>query len=825
MSPRFPRWLPIVPSLLLLLAGIGWALLSNPVHEQVGIDQARLTRATLPLAPHYRVSQTFVSPRAGLKALDVLLVVYSEPPRQRPSSGHLILTLERLGGDAASVTVSAPVAKLQHNQRVRFDFPVQRDTEGVLYRATLHTDSDYGLGVWYAEQEAYADGDIEIGGMGAEGDLCFTTYHDYSLSDALRDAGRMMGRYGRYLSAVALVFGLPGYLLALYLIPAGRLDLWSFWGLAVALSVTTWALLLQWASAFRVSLAGGTVWALVALWLGVSVWSVRQRDVGCTRGPDPSLGGPELVMGLLLLVVMVSRLVQVRDLVIPAWVDSVHHVELTQRIASSGMVPSGDSYYHLGFHSVTAALMWFTNLSAPDAVMLTGQIFNAFAPLASYTLATRLTDSRWAGVGAAVVVGALSYMPAYYVTWGRYTHLAGLVLLPFAAMVLDRLLCEDPADKGWRATLRPLLLSGLLAAGVALTHYRALVFYSLYAMVVAGRGIWRALQTGRGGLRLLYLVAMTGALSLLAIVPTAERMLFGAIPSVGSLFGGWALAPEQNAFPLNLLRPQPTWTLLWVALAGVLWGIVRRRAAVVAFAVWCGLCILAANLDWFGLPALWLTSRSSLAISYWLPMGVLCGWFVSDLVAFSLERLSRRWPTWPWRRSLEPLAAVLALTLVGWGCWAMVDIVNPATVLATADDLHAMDWVAENTPLDARFLVNTRQWSGDIHAGEDAGWWLPVLTGRAATMPSLLHAMEDPSRARAVTELALTVEHATSLSDPVLCRRLAQEGVTHVYIGARGGRLNPEELDRSPCYHMVYSYGPVRVYELRLDAVPTQGAE
>ena len=151
---------------------------------------------------------------------------------------------------------------------------------------------------------------------------------------------------------------------------------------------------------------------------------------------------------------------------------------------------------------------------------------------------------------------------------------------------------------------------------------------------------------------------------------------------------------------------------------------------------------------------------------------------------------------------------VLAL----WGSWQLVDIVNPATVLATADDMTAMRWIQQNTPTDASFLVNSRVWSGELHVGSDAGWWLPFVAQRWASMPSILHHQGSREYFAAVRDLATLVESSQSLDDPTLIAELQREGITFVYVGANGGRLMPRELDASQHYRLLYSYGPTRVY-------------
>jgi hypothetical protein len=162
-----------------------------------------------------------------------------------------------------------------------------------------------------------------------------------------------------------------------------------------------------------------------------------------------------------------------------------------------------------------------------------------------------------------------------------------------------------------------------------------------------------------------------------------------------------------------------------------------------------------------------------------------------------------------------PLSWALAgvLLVLAWqGSWRMVDIVNPVTVLATPDDMRAIAWVAQNTPRDARFLINTRLWQGQVHAGSDAGWWLPYLAQRAVTLPNVLYLLASHDYRQSVDDLANAVEGSKSLEDATLRTRLVHEGVTHIFVGAQGGTLMPKELDASPYAQLRYASGPVRVY-------------
>ena len=79
-------------------------------------------------------------------------------------------------------------------------------------------------------------------------------------------------------------------------------------------------------------------------------------------------------------------------------------------------------------------------------------------------------------------------------------------------------------------------------------------------------------------------------------------------------------------------------------------------------------------------------------------------------------------------------------------------------------------------------------------------------------MPSILDHQGSREYFEAVRDLAVLVEESPSLDDPALIEGLQCAGITHVYVGATGGRLMPKELDASQHYRLLYTYGPTRVY-------------
>ena len=311
------RLVPYLFFLLLLCAALGWQLIRDPSYEEREIVQERFDRAAPPLDAEHTLGQTFVSHHKGLKAIEILLVRY-EPEKILPPEAQLTLTLERLDGKPTEpVIVALAAGGMEHNQRLRFEFAPLPDSQDAPYRFTLHSNGSHGLSAWVCGLDAYAEGTMLSDGAETPGDVYFTTHYDYPLSAALEEALVLLGRL-RKLPSLLLLLGLPGELLSLYLLPPRRLSLRASWP---GLSLARWR-----------------VWLLMILFIAAGAYRLWKRpDLQliawqATRR-DPL---PEIALALILLLTLSTRLLQVRALAVPAWVDSVHHPLVALIIAESG---------------------------------------------------------------------------------------------------------------------------------------------------------------------------------------------------------------------------------------------------------------------------------------------------------------------------------------------------------------------------------------------------------------------------------------------------------------------------------------------------------
>jgi hypothetical protein len=410
---------------------------------------------------------------------------------------------------------------------------------------------------------------------------------------------------------------------------------------------------------------------------------------------------------------------------------------------------------------------------------------------------------------AVLVAGLLTPMPMFYVNWGRYTQLAGQVILPVALWLTLEAVEADRWD------LRRLGLAVLAVAGLALTHYFVLAFYVMFWIFYLI--VWSL--SHRAQLRLALTawlrLAVVGLGAVLLVVPWAILVLEGLLPRI---LGGYLqgtpseefLRQEVLFYPLTQFVP---YYVAVLAALGGLWALFRRQRAALVF-LWIGSLLLLANPDRFGLPGRGVVTNFTVELALYIPAAMLCAYLVVSIVeAVGRRPVVRRAPLTVGARLPRSLVVLVAATVFIAGAWAGVQqrkgVIDLGYQLVTPADEQALAWIRENTPPGAGFLVNSFfAYGGSLIAGSDAGWWLPLLARRSSTQPPLNYGSEtgpDPGYGQRVNDLAHRLEQS-SLADAATVRYLREQAVTYVFIGEKGGALlDSAVMLGSPYYRAVYT--------------------
>ena len=768
------------------------------------------------MQPGQSFGQTFVSRRDRLDGVGLRLAL---APGTTNQNGSLLAELYRSPQEVAPVAgTQVSYRNISGGNLVMVNLPSQTNSAGQSYYLKLST-RDGVVEVFGRGEDVYPQGSAYTNDEFLPVDAAFHLSYQYGWQGLLEDITTTL-RGSWLLIPLCLLLFLPGFL-ALDLLGIGkelggaeRLALWLGFSLAAIPVAMTWTSLvgLRWGST--------GLWITAGILCAATLWRVRSSLLH----PRLKISGTGLALTGIFLVTLVVRVAMVRDLSAPAWVDSVHHGLITRLILEGGGFPRtyspyidiSSAQYHAGFHSLLAAFAWLTDLELPGAMLIFGQVLNALSVLAIYLLATNLTGNRHAGVFAALMCGLFTPMPAYYSSWGRYTHLTGLLILP-AAFVLMRQLIDsrqptspgsaeperDRADSTRIPSWQGVLAAGVCGAGLFLVHYRVSFFlaclvlaYLLVRAITERR--WRSLP---GDLGVSTLAALVAIILILPWIPATVSTLI--LPMAVRWRGEGA--GTYNTFAWNYLSAGlGNYTLILAGL-GLVLALLRRGWFALTLILWTGLLFAAANLDRLNLPGSGFINNTSVQISLFIPISVLGGYFLA-MLASGLRLLLERLPINQRGGQVVLYALVCLVCAVATirGARTLIPLLNPVTFLYRQADQAAMEWIEENIPPGETILVNTFPWGYSLYAGSDGGYWISPLAGIKTMPPPVLYGMShDTAEVTATNQLSQQiVEKGNQPQELVALMR--QAGLRYIYIGAKGGSFSARTLLESGLFRALY---------------------
>ncbi len=624
----------------------------------------------------------------------------------------------------------------------------------------------------------------------------------------------------------------PGYLTERYLRSRSgprplivRLTLWLTLSLALIPLIYLWTTTLG--LALRTPALLVTT-ALLALGLVYYGW----RDLAHVHWPARRAGCIIPLLGVeLLLLTAWKRLQEIAGLAFPPWVDAVHHALMIRVVSETGRAPYSlqpylpiDPFaYHWGYHAVAATLLQSTHLSLPTLMLWLGQLLAISYTIVLAGAAYALWQRPLAAVVAGSIVSLVSLLPAYYLSWGRYTLLAGLLLVPAVMLASLELL----RSRGWRS----LALLSLLLAGLSLIHF---VAFSLALLWCAAAWLVQPDDLPQRG-RTLRSFALVGGLTLLLTAPWIGLLLrqTAAVSTASSPLR--IVGSDYNSMPLELLWLPGNRMLVVGALVAAYLGLRQRSGSTMTVLLWTLLVLCCANPVWFGLPYLSFFNNRIVVLALFLPAGLLLGSGAALLDDGIRHWLNRRLA--PLDRPLAmdepvgalqgPLAAtrllrswpilcpfLIAASLL-WSARYLLPrdlVLNQGLVFAHPDDLDAISWAAENTPSDARFAINTDGWLYDINRGSDGGWWLLPLAGRQVSTPPVIFTYGDPTYVQATKQQTAELRDAAGASPAELAALMDRGHFGYAYATPGGRIFDRDRLRGSPLFQEVYHNATVSIF-------------
>lgn len=746
------------------------------VVEPTRVSRSAENRATLEAG--HPVGQTFVAYRGGLSGMEVFL---------SPSDGvqgHVILHL-REGPYASTdiLTASITLSPQDTEGFYPFSFSPILGSHSQYYYAGLEYQGTGHVEVPLDDLDTYLDGTFYAAHVPQASQLTFRL--NYDVLTTAQDIALTILRTIGYGGVTLAILFFSGY--------------WMVRGWAKNEELDFTATLILSSVAFLAAWMAFLVW--IELVLNLQTWMVRLvvaasgllgllcfiRDRDQWRKRKFWLGSNAWATLALWIVVASSiglRLFIGRGMVVLPGADAYHHTLIVQLFEEHGGIPSSyEPYaplvsfsYHFGFHSIVALFRWLFETELLVSTKTVALVLNGATAAVSGLLAERLTNDRRAGVFAAAFVGLIVASPLCLLRWSRFTQTTGLFFLPAGVLAW----VMSGKERGW-------WISPLLIAAMFFSHYRVLMIWLPFAVIVLSvellRRHWYAVRSQ----------IKVGIFSLALAIPWLVRVVW-----VQSDPYGLRIIPPmlEGGNSLQRLGPAITYVTNWPVLvvsllvAGVVWWKKELSAAGRSVVAWCLALvgwILALQTVWF---AFILVDANTVLLSLPIPLGVLMGLGGGWL-----------WSSSHGRGKLLLRGGMVTLLILGVMAGtiyfpSLMRVEN--SLMIRPGDLVTMDWITHNIPGDALFFTNGLKFplSPGWIVGIDGGYWIPLLTHRAVTVPPMIYLLEwgDPSmlpvRLEASSRMLTDVENGGSQVS-----QLANEyGVTHIFAGTGLTSLDPSKL-------------------------------
>ncbi len=698
--------------------------------------------------------------------------------------------------------------------------------------------------------DAYAAGQAYIDGLPQDADLAFRTSYEYDPLALLTDLGEIVQRIGLVVP-LALTLIVPGWLTLDLSGLRRRFDGGEQVALSLGLSLAMIPLLMLWSSTLGISWSQAGVLGVSVLLVILMLWRVFRRP------GSYHFRWTGIAVGVIFIASMVVRIIMVRDLVAPAWVDPVHHALITRLTMEMGTFPEtyapylelGSTVYHAGYHSSQAVFQWISGLDLPEGMLVYGQLLNAASVFSVYLLTTTLTGDKRAALLAALIAGLFTPMPTYYVSWGRYTQLAGLLILPVPLAFLKLAFEKSPIANNIRET-RPdsetvlksdedtqfsreslglssainlnrdeislWLLTCLAAGGLLIVHYRVAAFLGALALAYFISLLFEGGRlSGQAFLGYLKQLLAAGTLllfgTLLLSLPWMGEVISNLL--IPALIPTNVISAELFAdFSWRFLEAGMGIYTLYLASAGVVIGLVWKRRFVITGLVWVALLFILANLGALGLPGGWLINNTSVAIMLFMPIALFGGYALSSLYLGG-EWLLQRQEAWsklllPFRLSFVAVAVVMSI----FGARSLLPLLNQSTYLFRAADRPALAWIEENIPQEETILINPFSWGYGLCASADGGGWISALSGQPTMPPPVIYGFGSQSEIQRINSFCSEVLMNGGNPDQ-LWELMRSAGIRYIYTGIQGGPISPTAFSASPLFDKIYAQDGAYVFQ------------
>ena len=593
------------------------------------------------------------------------------------------------------------------------------------------------------------------------------------------------------------------------------------WILAVGLSIAFYPCLYYLTRATIPSLRIGQnkLIVLLVVLFALTAWLLRKN--WREQFKFGKLAGPFL---FILALTLLTRIWLAHNYPYPAWSDSLHHMLITDLVATTGKLPftlqpyapTSLDQYHLGLYGLTGSLQVLAGIPAHQALLWMTQAINGLCGVGIFILLSRRV-SPLAGLAGMAVAGLFSFQPALYFSWGRFTQASSQTILLIATLATWEAIRawkgDWKKDRGFTFAITG--ISALLIAGVFLLHFRAAGFLLPLIIIICIYEFATAIKSKKSVLRtvlgILAIAVVSIVLILPALVPALDYYVDRRFVSAEAAETEPANNMVENDYFANydiesLYAVGAKKWMIGLTLAGILIGLLKKnRVVIVIMLAWLLTLFGIGLLYRLNIPLLAFTNMTGMMIMLYLPIAVIIGVLAEDLwQLLSLEEHKN------WGNGLQWIVLFLAVISA---IYRLGEVQGFRQFMTVADE-KAMAWIKNNTPKDSLFAVHTYFWLPDAPHGSDAGYFIPYYADRKTTTSTMMSSLGPGHEVVMAESEAVMSLYSTSPDIDALCAL----GVDYLYDGVKnpfdGKQFNISGIQQAKGVQTVYQDGGVIIYRI-----------
>jgi len=492
-----------------------------------------------------------------------------------------------------------------------------------------------------------------------------------------------------------------------------------------------------------------------------------------------------------MVMVIAVRFWAIRNLPAPMWGDSVQHTVMAKLIADHhGLFESWEPYapyvtltVQYGFSVLVALFSWISKLPIEQSTLVVGQLLNSLAVIAIISLTSKVSNKNlWSIITSLIIAGLILPIPATYINWGRYAQLSGLTILPIFCFTIWNLLQDE------KIIFKNILINSILLAGMLLCYYRMAFFVASFLLAwIINIPILKWKYNYNYWVIMFVNGIISASLSFLLVFPWIINTSGGILANgmqeglTNNFLFENVIKEYKDWLDINIYLPHGIWI---IALIGILISIIKSNKPMMTIGLWTIFsgCIVLGKVINF--PGTNFMQNFAVIISMYINASILVGYLIGDIILWFQNNHTTLF---------KCILCILFLISI-YSANQQKNISNPNNYsLVTYPDLKAFEWINKNLPMDTKFLIESYLiYEGRSVVGSDAGWWLPLFTHRANTLPpQYALANEKPQKSdysNLVVNLTHTLENS-SISSKETLELFCEWGITHIYIGQNQGQI------------------------------------